>query len=172
MYFSPSSDCGRIRHEASWRKSWKPGSVIFITTTALPGLAGARRGAVMHDWLALAGIVTSTESTLPDVGAGDPHLLARDQEVAVVEDRPDLVAAARAAGRLAEEDAARRRPGAPMIASDPPHGPGGTSEVSHFGFGGWPPVSRLPSSVNGLEPAIGLGRAARAAGEGPERRGR
>ena len=33
--------------------------------------------------------------------------------------------------------------------------PGGTSEVSHFGFGAWPPVSRSPSSVNGLEPGIG-----------------
>ena len=35
--FSPISDCGRIRQEASLRKSWKPGSVIFIVSTALPG---------------------------------------------------------------------------------------------------------------------------------------
>ena len=44
--FSPSSDCGRIRQEASSRKSWNAGSSIRITTTALPGLAGCRpRGA-------------------------------------------------------------------------------------------------------------------------------
>ena len=37
--FSPISDCGRIRQLASLRKSWKPGSAIFITMTALPGTA-------------------------------------------------------------------------------------------------------------------------------------
>jgi hypothetical protein len=26
--FSPMSDCGRIVHVASWRKSWKPASVM------------------------------------------------------------------------------------------------------------------------------------------------
>ena len=35
--FSPSSDCGRIRQVASWRKSWKAGSSMFRTTAALPG---------------------------------------------------------------------------------------------------------------------------------------
>ena len=35
--FSPISDCGRIRQEASVRKSWKAGSSIRITTIALPG---------------------------------------------------------------------------------------------------------------------------------------
>ena len=35
--FSPISDCGRIRQLASLRKSWKPGSVMFMTITALPG---------------------------------------------------------------------------------------------------------------------------------------
>jgi hypothetical protein len=40
--FSPISDCGRIRQLASRRKSWKPGSVIFITITALPGTACGR----------------------------------------------------------------------------------------------------------------------------------
>ena len=39
--FSPISDCGRIRQLASLRKSWKPGSVIFITITALPEIAFA-----------------------------------------------------------------------------------------------------------------------------------
>ena len=32
-------DCGRIRQLASRRKSWKPGSVIFIAMKALPGTA-------------------------------------------------------------------------------------------------------------------------------------
>ncbi len=35
--FSPISDCGRIRQVASLRKSWKPGSLMFITMIALPG---------------------------------------------------------------------------------------------------------------------------------------
>jgi hypothetical protein len=33
--FSPMSDCGRIVHSASRRKSWKPGSVISSTTAAV-----------------------------------------------------------------------------------------------------------------------------------------
>ncbi len=37
--FSPISDCGRIRQVASWRKSWKPGSVMFMTMIALPGFS-------------------------------------------------------------------------------------------------------------------------------------
>ena len=37
--FSPISDCGRIRQLASLRKSWKPGSVMFMTMIALPGIA-------------------------------------------------------------------------------------------------------------------------------------
>ncbi len=41
-YFSPISDCGRIRQLASLRKSWKPGSVIFIASTALPAIARGR----------------------------------------------------------------------------------------------------------------------------------
>ena len=36
--FSPISDCGRIWQVASWRKSWKLGSEISISSTALPGL--------------------------------------------------------------------------------------------------------------------------------------
>ena len=35
--FSPSSDCGRTRHDASSRKSWNAGSSIRSTRTALPG---------------------------------------------------------------------------------------------------------------------------------------
>ena len=35
--FSPISDCGRIRQLASSRKSWKEGSLMFITMIALPG---------------------------------------------------------------------------------------------------------------------------------------
>jgi hypothetical protein len=37
-YFSPIRDWGRITQLASSRKSWKPGSVIFITITALPSV--------------------------------------------------------------------------------------------------------------------------------------
>ena len=44
--FSPISDCGRIWQLASLRKSWKPGSVMFITITALPGTATGLPSAV------------------------------------------------------------------------------------------------------------------------------
>ena len=63
------------------------------------------------------GSVTSTERHRPDVGAGDPHLLAGDQEAAVVEDRADLVVvpvAARAPGRRRP---VRPWPGARLMAA-------------------------------------------------------
>ena len=146
---------------ASWRKSWKPASSIFITTTALPG-SGA---AVPVHRLARQRHLDGRHRA--DRGACDPHLLAGDQEAAVVEDRPDLVLVPVPARRLAE-DGQRGRGQERGYGGDPPHGPGGTSEGSHFGFGAWPPVSRSPSSVNGLEPGIGWVVAARAAGEEAE----
>ncbi len=60
-YFSPRSDWGRIRQVASWRKSWKPASSIFITTTALPGSGLPSR------CTASPGSVTSTDDTEPTV---------------------------------------------------------------------------------------------------------
>ncbi len=59
--FSPSSDCGRMMQLASVRKSWKPGSVMLKTTTALPGSSSplAKTGS--------PGLVTSTESIVPTV---------------------------------------------------------------------------------------------------------
>ena len=63
MNFSPISDCGRIRHEASSRKSWKPPSVISITTTALPGTACGPPSRLTIS----SGIETSTDLTLPTV---------------------------------------------------------------------------------------------------------
>ncbi len=48
-----------MMQEASWRKSWNPGSVMSMTTTALPGSGLSSR--LAHS----PGIVTSTEETLP-----------------------------------------------------------------------------------------------------------
>ena len=42
-----------------------------------------------------------------------------------------------------------------MIAAIRLMAPGERRRCRTSGSGGWPPVSRLPSSVNGLEPAIG-----------------
>ena len=62
-YFSPIRDCGRIRQLASVRKSLKPESVIFMTTTALPGTACGPPSS-----LAISSLpVTSTDSTVPTV---------------------------------------------------------------------------------------------------------
>ena len=158
----PSSDCGRIRHEASWRKSWNPASVIFITTTALPGSEQAfDDGSVRHARVAhWPGIVTSTESTRPTLAPATRTFSPGHQEAAVVEDGPDLVAAVAPARTLAEEDQCGHAHEADDR-RDAPHGPGGTAAVSHFGFGACPPESRLPSSVNGFEPPIGRRRPAR-----------
>ena len=61
--FSPISDCGRMMQEASSRKSLKPSSVMFMTTTALPGT-----GCAPPSRLAISsGPVTSTDSTVPTV---------------------------------------------------------------------------------------------------------
>ena len=91
--FSPISDCGRIRHEASVRKSWNAG-VVDLAARRPPcrasGLPSSMRG------LVLAGDVDVGDRA--DLGAGDPDVLAGDQEARVVEDRPDLVLAAVAAG--------------------------------------------------------------------------
>ena len=63
MYFSPISDCGRIRQLASWRKSLKPESSISMTTTALPGTACGpfSRLAISSSF------ETSTDLTVPTV---------------------------------------------------------------------------------------------------------
>ena len=95
--FSPISDCGRIRQEASSRKSWKPGSSIRSTTHRLAGLGAA----VLVRGLVVAGDVDLGDRA--DLGAGDPHLLAGDQEGGVVEDRADLVGALVAAGAGADD---------------------------------------------------------------------
>ena len=66
---------------------------------------------------------------MPTLAPGDPHVLAGDEEAAVVEDRPDLVGAAAvplAAGR--DEASAAGRPASAHDRDDPPHGPGGTSD--------------------------------------------
>ena len=57
--FSPSSDCGRIRQEASSRKSWKPGSSIRSTSTARPGCG------LPSACAASVSLVTVTSSTTP-----------------------------------------------------------------------------------------------------------
>ena len=63
MNFSPISDCGRIRQLASVRKSLKPESLIFMTTTALPGTAWGPPSSLAISVL----LVTSTDSTVPTV---------------------------------------------------------------------------------------------------------
>ena len=83
--FSPISDCGRIVHVASWRKSWNPGSVMSSVIAAF--LSG----------------VTSSDADLADLDAGDLHVLAGDDRHGVVEDRPDLVGAAVVARARAED---------------------------------------------------------------------
>ncbi len=60
-YFSPSSDCGRIRQEASVRKFLKPSSVMLRTATALPGSSSPFR------FTASPGSETVTSSTVPTV---------------------------------------------------------------------------------------------------------
>ena len=60
-YFSPSSDCGRIRHEASVRKSWKPGSEMLRVTAALPGSSSP------FTLTASPGSETVTSETVPTV---------------------------------------------------------------------------------------------------------
>ena len=55
-----------------------------MTTTALPGTACGPPSRLAISW----SFETSTDLTVPTVGAGDPHLLARDDEGAVVEDSP------------------------------------------------------------------------------------
>ena len=60
-YFSPSSDCGRIRQEASVRKSWKPESLMLSTATALPGSSSPLRRT------GSPGSETVTSSTVPTV---------------------------------------------------------------------------------------------------------
>ena len=57
--FSPISDCGRIRHEASARKSWNAGSSMRMMTMALPG-AGLPSSRAASSASAM-----STESTEP-----------------------------------------------------------------------------------------------------------
>ena len=96
----------RIRHEASSRKSWNAGSSISITTTALPGIALPPSSRLT---------ISSSRRDLdlldrPDLGAGDPDLLAGDEEAAVVEDRPDLVGPTVVAGRPSWRSAGRRPP--------------------------------------------------------------
>ena len=105
-----------MKHEASSRKSWKAGSSIWSTTTALPGsgLPSACRGLVGACDLHLADPA--------DLRAGDANLLVDHEEAPVVEDRADLVGALLAAGGGAEQrqrddgDAQRKDRG------DAPHG--------------------------------------------------
>ena len=169
MYFSPSSDCGRIRHEASWRKSWKPAFGDLHHHDRL-----ARRGAGVGDRAVRHG-----RSPTRPASSRRPSRRCRRWRRRPAPPRPGP--GSRRCRRSPGPRSCRRRrsqPGrratsaaTPISADDrrdPPHGPGGTSEVSHFGFGGWPPVSRLPSSVNGFEPRDRLRRPARTAGEGPE----
>ena len=61
--FSPISDCGRMMQEASSRKSLKPSSVMFMTTTALPGTGCGPPSRLTTS----SGPVTSTDSTVPTV---------------------------------------------------------------------------------------------------------
>ena len=86
-YFSPMSDCGRIAHFASWRKSWKFVSMISRTAAALLSFGDV-------ELLDLA-----------DVHARDADVLALDDRERVVEDHADLVVAALVvAGARAEHD--------------------------------------------------------------------
>ena len=126
-YFSPISDCGRIRQLASWRKSLKPESSISMTTTALPG--HRVRAALEAGDLVVARDVDRLDR--PDGGAGDPDLLAGDDEGAVVEVAPDQVGAAGAVGADRRQgDQQRGEQHAGDYEGDPPHGPG-TVAVGH-----------------------------------------
>ncbi len=98
------------------RKSWKPGSLI----ASPPPPCRARRCRPRAP--PRSALVTSTSLDRADAGAGDPHLLARDEEAAVVEDRPDLVGLALAAGGRCRRRAARRPRAGRRIDGDPPHG--------------------------------------------------
>ena len=72
--FSPISDCGRIRQEASSRKSWKAGSSICEHDRGLAGI-GARRPRERR--LVLAGDVDVGDRA--DLGPGDADVLAGDE---------------------------------------------------------------------------------------------
>ena len=144
--FSPISDCGRIRQEASVRKSWNAGS---LDPHHDDRLARIRRLPSSVHRLVGGGDVDRGDRA--DLGTGDAHLLAGDQEARVVEHRADLVGAVVAAGAGAEDqyrDGDGERGGDGEQAS---HGPGGTSV-------GRQSPSRLPSSRNGW--SVGFGQPA------------
>ena len=148
--FSPSSDCGRIRQLASSRKSWKPGSSIRSTTTALPGSSEPSA------WTRLAGPGDVDLVDGADAGAGDADLLAGDQEAAGVEDRPHLVGALLAAGR------GRERASAAVAAP--------TTRIAAIRLTGAPGITGRPGRIAGRRSATSAGNGGSLNGVEPSRR--
>ena len=107
--FSPMSDCGRIVHSASRRKSSKPGRSMRSTTAAL--------------WSG----VTSSDSILPTLTPGDLHVLARDDREGVHEDRAHaVVRRRRRSAPVPKRPARRRRASTRGDGEEALHGPGST----------------------------------------------
>ncbi len=181
---SPSSDCGRMMQEASSRKSWKAGSVIFRTTIALPGSAcgSGSRATISSSRL------ISVDSMHADVGAGDADLLAGDEEAAVVEGGADQVGVAGVAlGAAAEDEAARRRRGRAGLWSGSAsfrsagRNVGGVALAgeeavgrgtgwSRRGRAGWPRPGRGPGPGSEVELVVALACRLRGEGAGQLRR--
>ena len=136
---SPISDCGRTRHAASARKSWKAGSSMRSTS------GGARVGRhldVLHH---------------ADADAGHLDVLARDHEAGVVEDRPHAVGLLAAAQ---DDDDRRERGGREEHGHDRQrarHGPGGTWVGSQ---------SRAPATSRHGRRAVGRAAGSRRRGSG------
>ena len=103
--FSPSSDCGRIRQRGVAAEVLEAGvgDLEHDDRLAGVGLPSARTGS--------PGSETVDAVDRADLGAGDPHVLAVDEEAAVVEDGADHVGAPSLAAAGADRE--QRRPRAP-----------------------------------------------------------
>ncbi len=146
---------------ASWRKSWKPASSIFITTTALPG------SGVPSRCTASSGSVTSTDDTAPTVAPATRTSSSGTR-------KPPLSKIARTSYSSPSPLAAWPKTASVTVARSAAMATillmvrAGTSEGSHFGLGAMPPRQQVAVVKERVGAGDRLRRAAGAAGEDAE----